>query len=359
LDAALGELTEADRDVLLLRYFEHKSAHEMSQTLGISDEAAQKRVSRAVEKLRDFFSKKKITVGAGSLGILISANAVQAAPVGLAVTISAAALAGTAATTSTILAATTKTIAMTTLQKTIVTATVAVLAGAGIYQARQAAQLRDQFQALQQQQAPLTEQIQQLQQMLGDATNRLEITSEQSSKNEKNNSELLKLRGRVGVLQQVADEAKYKAELAEQKLSEEMSYKVQFAKHEDASVNNMKMLDLAMRIHALDNGGMFTNDILQLTNELGGAYETILRESYEFEFINTGLRKLDPKDGTIVGSPNMVAAREQIARQAPDGTWRRIYVFTDGRAVTATSIDGNFEAWEKANTYSPPANPNQ
>src|SRR5580700_6583517 len=44
LDAALGELSEPDRDALLLRYFERKSAREMAHILGLSDEAAQKRV---------------------------------------------------------------------------------------------------------------------------------------------------------------------------------------------------------------------------------------------------------------------------------------------------------------------------
>src|SRR6185436_15926412 len=48
LDAALGELSEGDRDVLMLRYFERKSAQEMAHLLGVSEEAAQKRVSRAV-----------------------------------------------------------------------------------------------------------------------------------------------------------------------------------------------------------------------------------------------------------------------------------------------------------------------
>jgi RNA polymerase sigma factor (sigma-70 family) len=170
LDAALGELDESDRDALLLRYFERKSAQEMAQSLGISDEAAQKRVSRAVEKLREFFSKRKITIGAGGLTVLISANAVQAAPVGLAAAISAAfLLTGTAVSTSTVIA-TTKVIAMTTLQKTLIAATVAVLAGAGIYEARQAAQLRQQNQSLQQEQA---EQIRQLQRERDDAVKRL------------------------------------------------------------------------------------------------------------------------------------------------------------------------------------------
>jgi RNA polymerase sigma factor (sigma-70 family) len=117
LDAALGELSEPDRDALLLRYFERKSAREMEQTLGISDEAAQKRVSRAVERLHDFFAKRGVTSGASGLAVVITANAVQAAPAGLVVTISTAAvLTGTTlATTATVTA--TKAIAMTDFRR--------------------------------------------------------------------------------------------------------------------------------------------------------------------------------------------------------------------------------------------------
>src|SRR5215468_7348793 len=53
LDAALGELADADRDAVVLRYFQTKSAAEIATLLGVSDDAAQKRVSRAVEKLRE------------------------------------------------------------------------------------------------------------------------------------------------------------------------------------------------------------------------------------------------------------------------------------------------------------------
>jgi len=119
LDAALGELAVADRDALLLRYFERKSAREMAQILGTSEEAAQKRVNRAVERLREFFSKRGIAIGATGLVLAISANAVQAAPVGLAATISASAfLTGAAVQTSTAIT-TTKVILMTTAQKTL------------------------------------------------------------------------------------------------------------------------------------------------------------------------------------------------------------------------------------------------
>ena len=91
LDEAMHALDDTDRAAVLLRYFENKSLREVGQTLGTSDDAAQKRVSRAVERLREFFAKRGVTVGASGLVVVISANAVQAAPVGLAVTISAAA----------------------------------------------------------------------------------------------------------------------------------------------------------------------------------------------------------------------------------------------------------------------------
>jgi len=197
LDRALEELDEADRDALLLRYFEKKSAREMAQRLGISDDAAQKRVNRAVERLREFFAKRGVTVGASGLAVVISANAVQAAPVGLVFTIStAAALAGTTlATTATVTA--TEAIAMTILQKTIVTATIAVLAGAGIYEARQASRLRSQVQTLQQQQAPMAEQVQKLDNEKEDLAARLSNVADELSKRNGNSIELLKLRAEV------------------------------------------------------------------------------------------------------------------------------------------------------------------
>jgi hypothetical protein len=152
LDAALGELTEPDRDAVFLRYFERKSAREMAQILDTSEEAAQKRVSRAVDRLREFFAKRGVTVGASGLVVVISANAVQAAPVGLAVTIStAAALAGTTiAATATATAV--KTIAMTTLQKTVIGAAFAAAVGTGIYETRRASHLENEIQVLRQQQ---------------------------------------------------------------------------------------------------------------------------------------------------------------------------------------------------------------
>jgi RNA polymerase sigma factor (sigma-70 family) len=151
LDDAMATLDAADRAALLLRYFENKSPREVGRHLGLSDDTAQKRVGRAVERLREFFARRGVTIGASGLALVISANAVQAAPAGLAATIStAAALAGAALS-----ATAAQAITMTTLQKTLVAGTIAVVAGAGIYEAQQASQLRKENQALQQQLAPL------------------------------------------------------------------------------------------------------------------------------------------------------------------------------------------------------------
>lgn len=193
LDEAVSALDETDRAAVLLRYFENKSLREVGATLGTSDDAAQKRVSRAVERLREFFAKRGITVGASGLVVVISTNAVQAAPVGLTAAISAAAvLTGTAVSTSTAIAVT-KTIAMTTLQKALVTATVAVVAGVGIYEARQVSRLRDQVQTLQLQNDQLKTESESLSNRPTPAANAKSLPDEQFN-------ELLRLRGEVGVL---------------------------------------------------------------------------------------------------------------------------------------------------------------
>ena len=217
LDEALDSLAEEDREALLLRYFKNHDLRTVGATLGISDDAAQKRVSRAVERLREFFAKRGVAAGASGLAVVISANAVQAAPVGLALTISTAAvLTGTTLATTTT-ATVTKAIAMTTLQKTIVTATIAILAGTGIYEARQASQLREQAQTLQQERTPLTEQLMQLKSENERLSNQVARSKDSQALSKEQFSELLKLRGKVGVAQADARElAKLKSTLVKQ-----------------------------------------------------------------------------------------------------------------------------------------------
>jgi RNA polymerase sigma factor (sigma-70 family) len=191
LDAALGELNDADRDAVVLRYFHKKSAAEIATILGVSDDAAQKRVSRAVEKLREVFAKNKITIGAGSLGILISANAVQAAPAGLATKI----LAATSGLTATA--------GMTMIQKLFMAGLAAVVIGGGIYSFH----LQKQIAALQEQQTSLNQQIAQMSQERDDAKNQLAAAQRENEQRQNNQDELLRLRGETGVLRRQLGEA--------------------------------------------------------------------------------------------------------------------------------------------------------
>ncbi len=214
LDDAMGRLGKTDRDALVLRYFQNRNLAEVGVALGIEERTAQKRVSRALEKLRKIFTKRGVALSATAIAGAVSANAVTAAPVALAEAVAAGALSGTTITNAAVIAAT-KTIAMTTLQKTIVTIAIAALAGVGIYEARQAHDARAALQKLQQQQAPLAEQIRQLQNDRGNWTNQLaDLLAENSHlKSSSNQNELLKLRGQVGLLRaQASQQAKLERE---------------------------------------------------------------------------------------------------------------------------------------------------
>jgi RNA polymerase sigma factor (sigma-70 family) len=198
LDEATHALDDADRTAVLLRYFENKSLREVGQTLGTSEDAAQKRVSRAVERLRAFFAKRGPAIGASGLVAVISANAVQAAPVGLAGTISTAvALAGAAVQTSTAIAAT-NAIAMTTLQKTLVSIVItASLATPLFVHHRARAKVREQGQTLRQsaeQLAKLRTENEEFSKLLAQPKSSQPVPNDQFS-------EVLKLRGDVGRLQ--------------------------------------------------------------------------------------------------------------------------------------------------------------
>ena len=103
LDDAISRLGAKDRDVIVLRFFENKSLDEVGAAMNTSEDAAKMRVNRALEKLRKFFAKRGGIFSAAAIAGAVSANSVQAAPVGLAKTISAVAIAkGAAATTSTL-----------------------------------------------------------------------------------------------------------------------------------------------------------------------------------------------------------------------------------------------------------------
>jgi RNA polymerase sigma factor (sigma-70 family) len=79
LDEALACLSDADRQAVLLRFYEGKSLAEVGQVLDISEEAAKKRVSRAVDKLRKQFAKKGVITGTTFVLLLLGRRSAEAA----------------------------------------------------------------------------------------------------------------------------------------------------------------------------------------------------------------------------------------------------------------------------------------
>jgi RNA polymerase sigma factor (sigma-70 family) len=153
LDEALESLTEPDRTAILARFFENKSLREVGGLIGTSEDAAQKRVGRALDELRAFFSRRGITVGAAALAADLTAGAVQSAPVGLSLTItSTAAVTATVAVTT---ASVGNAITMTTVQKVLVGTAAAFLVGIGVYEQRVISRQNAELSAIREQTARL------------------------------------------------------------------------------------------------------------------------------------------------------------------------------------------------------------
>jgi hypothetical protein len=95
-------LGKADRNAVVLRFFQNKSAREIAAALNVQESAAQKRLNRAVEKLRAYFLKRGVAVSAGALIGALSVNSVHGAPAHLAASVMAASAKGTAVSSSTL-----------------------------------------------------------------------------------------------------------------------------------------------------------------------------------------------------------------------------------------------------------------
>lgn len=91
LDEALADLRDEDRHAIVLRYLSGRSLMEVGNVLGGTEDAAQKRVRRALERLRGWFRRRGVTVGEGVVAAALAHAGAQAAPSGLAAAVSATA----------------------------------------------------------------------------------------------------------------------------------------------------------------------------------------------------------------------------------------------------------------------------
>ncbi len=68
LDEVVAKLSGSDRRAVLLRFYESKTYGEVASVLGISEEAARKRVERAVDKLQGMFQRRGVSFSSGAIG---------------------------------------------------------------------------------------------------------------------------------------------------------------------------------------------------------------------------------------------------------------------------------------------------
>jgi RNA polymerase sigma factor (sigma-70 family) len=130
LDGAMEQLGQKDHDAVVLRFFKGLNFKEVGVALGASEDVAKMRVSRALEKLRKIFTKRGVNSTTAILAGVISSNSVQAAPVALAKTVTAIALAKGAAaggSTLTLIQGALKLMAWTKMKTAIVVGVAAVV----------------------------------------------------------------------------------------------------------------------------------------------------------------------------------------------------------------------------------------
>ena len=350
LDAALEELGQADREALLLRYFQGKSAREIAQTLRVSEPAAQKRINRAVERLRAIFARKGVVVGPGGLAIEISANAVQAAPAGLAASICASAVGVGPSVTS--LAAKTILVLMNSIHAKVITViATAVLAGTAVHlvQKGEINRLRAQNQTLLAQQAGLaTERDNAI------SASEAKDAATQISQGEK--SELLRLRSEVGKLRGQTNElealrqknrrlqealAKAGAGTGTGQTSDETDPNTQAAL---AKMSDAKQLVLGLSMYASDHQNQLPGDLTQSSTYLKSGD---LTGTNHFELVLQGALN-------SVRNPAATIAIRETEASLMNGAWFKAYGFADGHSEFHREIDGNFAPWESQHIQPPP-----
>jgi RNA polymerase sigma factor (sigma-70 family) len=349
LDSAVASLSEKDRQAIVLRFYEGRNLRDVGAALGASEDAAEKRVSRAVERLREFFTKRGVTAGASGLAVVMSANAVQAAPVGLAATLSSAALAG-AATSSGTTFTLVKLMTMTKIKTGVISSI--VVAGAVtslVIQQQSQAKIRESDGALQQQ----SDQLARLQ------TGRERLASLLARANgpaaDDRLSELLRLRAEAAILsQQTNDLAALQEEnrrLREQNSQLANPVKTPLQLKEESYARSLYARDwlLAFRVFAMQNQEQFPTNFEQAASFLPDAVAKAATNitTDQFEIVYNGSYEL-------TNGNNVIVLREKQARQQwPHGNWSKVYGFADGHSEIHGEAEDNFDAWEKQRIVTP------
>jgi RNA polymerase sigma factor (sigma-70 family) len=195
LEEAMNRLAAQDRDAIVLRFFKRHDLRQVGEVLGISEDAAQKRISRALEKLRAILGQRGLTLSAAGLAAVLTAEAVTAAPAGLAVSVAAASITAAAGTGVTLI----KLLTMTKLKTALGAALLAAAVTVPLLQNKSLNQLREENLALRQQARNLAQQRAENERLLQSSAGELDRLHRETA-------DLARLRGEVTSLRRLNGE---------------------------------------------------------------------------------------------------------------------------------------------------------
>jgi RNA polymerase sigma factor (sigma-70 family) len=333
LDDGMHALGETDRQAILLRFFERKRLAQVGEALGLTEDAARKRIDRAIEKLRRIILQHGLPLSTAALAVALETHAVALSPAGLPARIAAVTAAGAGASAS-----------LSFLNTMILTKTkiatgvaVAALTGALVHETSTNSDLRQANRALQEQ----------LTQSASLALTDIKPPPDPLSAADRR--ELLRLRGEVGLLRDQltnaqATAARAAAARAASPPAEPDQSDTPESRNGIARMQEAQQLMLAFYKFADQNGGFLPTNLLQIT-------ELLAREQIPPQAIHDLTNRFEiPPPGPV--TPNDDPARTIVLREkepwpASDGAWLRVYAFADGHSEVHRARDGNFTPWEQ------------
>jgi len=308
LDEAINQLGPEDRAAILLRFFEQLEFRAVAEIMESNEDAARMRVNRALDKLHSMLTQRGVTLSAAALGATLAAEALKAAPIGLAASVATAALggAGTGEVTLTIL----KIMSMSKIKIAIVSAVfVAILAAPVVVQQRANKALRQENETLRQQGAQIAALQEQLARAAQDAANAggpislqeaqvhelARLRNEVSQLREQTN-ELAKARREIQALNQRAGagETHGKPGASSTANDSEISGVMTNEKRRvDLCVGNLREIDSAKQQWALENKKQATDtprmkDLLPYIGQGSGLYMPVCPDGDEYTIGTVG-----------------------------------------------------------------------
>jgi RNA polymerase sigma factor (sigma-70 family) len=355
LDEAMASLGETDRRAVLLRFFENKSYREIGTLLDVSDDTAQKRVTRAIEKLRGLLTRRGTEVSGSLLAACLSGFSVQSAPVGLAASVASNALLSLASASAATLTLETLKLMTVTHLKSAAIAGLAVLTATGtiVYQASQNRALRRTQEELSRQATEWQSQYTNEAQLALSQRFELERLKKESADIFKLRAEVARLRQELARLnalnqrsntQRPSEATVTSTPIEVTQIVEQLEQKQQTIR----KMNYLKSWGLAFIMHANDHNDQFADGFEAASSYIDpqkmSDFAASGLDTSGFELVFHGPLLTDKS----LNYSQTIMVREKAPLRSLDGKYAKSYLFMDGHVeVIRRDAPEQYADWEQ------------